>query len=196
MSNDNIQILRLIAQNPFRALGVYINASQRDILANARKIKALSKVGKDIEYPCDILLDYPKIVRNVDTIEAALNTLSFNAERFKASLFWFTNSTPFDNFALQHLFADNSDKAISIWNRTDSITSLHNRSIAAAIKQDWRLFATSASELFEMFPRQVCETFGAENQMTSEELMFLFLKTINEDNPTIIDKLYACSLKV
>lgn len=196
MANNAKLFLKLIAQNPFRVLGVYTNAPQKDVLANANKIKAFSKVGKDLEFPSDNLPDYPEVIRDVDTVNVALKSLDFDAERFNASLFWFSNSTPFDNIALKHLASGNVDKAISIWSKKDDLSSLLNISIAAAIKRDWPMFAKSAYTLFEKYSQQICETFGAVKSMTSEDLILSFLNTINSDNPRVINEIYACSLKV
>lgn len=71
-------------------------------------------------------------MRNLETVDTALKTLNFDAQRFKAALYWFINSSPFDNIALQHLSAGYIDKANSIWNKTQSLTSLYNLLITAA----------------------------------------------------------------
>ncbi|MDE6329171.1 MAG: hypothetical protein K2L83_00495 [Muribaculaceae bacterium] len=196
MAVEAKQFLKFIAQNPFRILGVYTNASQKEILANANKIKAYNKVRKTIDFPFDNLLEYPTPERSEKTVWTSLKSLDFDKERFKHSIFWLTNETPFDKIALQHLAVGNVDKAISIWCKIDSVSALQNRLIAAAIKHDWHLFATSASQLFEKYPSQVCEKFGVMEMLSSEQLMIQFLELINADNPTIINELYSYSLKI
>ena len=190
MAESGKLFLKLIAQNPFRILGVYSNTSQKDILANANKIKAFCKVGKSMDFSTDNLPDYPKVERTVETVNSALKTLDFDAERFKASLFWFSNSSPLDMVPLKYIDAGNIDKAISIWSKVNSVYSLHNRTIAAAIKNDWILFSTSASMLFDKFSKQLCELFGSKKEYSSEELIKIFLSEIGADNPLIINELY------
>lgn len=190
MSNMAKLFLKLIAQNSFRVLGVYINAPQKDILANANKIKAFTKVGKSMEFPSDTLPDYPEVIRDFDTVNAALKSLDFDIEHFKASLFWFSNLSPLDLVPLKYVASGNIDKAISIWSKFDSLSSLHNRTIAAAINNDWVLFSTSASLLFDKFPEQICKYFGTKKDYSSEELVKIFITELGYDNPLIINELY------
>lgn len=45
------------SENPYKLLGVYSNASTKEILANKSRITALLKIGKDIQFPIDKLTE-------------------------------------------------------------------------------------------------------------------------------------------
>jgi hypothetical protein len=91
MPNSKIQ--SLITNNPYRILGVFANASKKDILSNVNKLKAFAKVGKSTEYPSDFITVLGNIERSVQTIDDATKNTERAIDCLKATLFWFVNST-------------------------------------------------------------------------------------------------------
>ena len=47
-------IPKIVLENPFRILGVFANATKKEIVANQGKANAFLKVGRPVEYPLDL----------------------------------------------------------------------------------------------------------------------------------------------
>lgn len=196
MANISTLSLKLISQNPFRVLGTFINATQKDILANANKINAFYKVGKEIAFLMDDIPDYPKVERSIESVNKALKSLDFDKERLKYSLFWFNDLFPYDEVSLKNISIGNIDKAISIWEKIETNDSLHNLVIAAAINNDWKLFSLYANKLLHQYSERICEVFNNGILLSPSELIKFFLEEIGQDNPTIINELYRVCPKI
>jgi hypothetical protein len=86
MTMPNSKIQSLITNNPYRILGVFANASKKDILAKANKLKAYCKVGKSSELPLDHIEGLANAERTTLSIDTALESLDFDSDRFVASI--------------------------------------------------------------------------------------------------------------
>ena len=53
-------MIKEIAYNPYRILGVYSNSPIRDVVKNENKINAYLKVRKDISFPLDLPTFLPR----------------------------------------------------------------------------------------------------------------------------------------
>ena len=102
-----------ISNNPFRLLGVYANASIRDIKSNEAKANAFLAVGKDVSYPCDFNAFLSPIQRTREVLLSANSQLTLPNEKIRHALFWFVKATPIDEVALNHLSAGNYEKDIN-----------------------------------------------------------------------------------
>ena len=65
-----------IYNNPFRILGVYANASIKDIKANEAKAKAFLNVGREVTYPCDFNQLLSPIQRTAEMMASANSQLT------------------------------------------------------------------------------------------------------------------------
>ena len=104
--------------NPYRILGVVSNSGLKIIQKNLSKIKAYSKIGKQIKLPYD--LDHLKLnspERNDKSIIDAENKILSDSNRVKHGLFWFVNLNSFDEVALDKLDSGNIEKSELIWNK-------------------------------------------------------------------------------
>lgn len=132
-----VNCIKAIAENPFRILGVCSNASQKEIIANSRKIKSYLKVGKSISFPLDLDAYLPPVIRTEEAVESALAALTNENDKLVYSLFWFVKNDSFDEIALGHLGAGNYDKAVEIFSKSDSWSSWLNLSIMYFLKKDF-----------------------------------------------------------
>ena len=108
-------MLKLIEANPFRTLGVYSNASLKEITANKTKLAAYSKVGKAITFPSDLQQLLGAISRTGDSILNAEHELTLPINKAKYALFWFINATPIDKMALDYLQNGDVNKAMELF---------------------------------------------------------------------------------
>lgn len=94
--------MELIKNNPYRIAGILSNATERELQKQKTKIKAYSKVGKEIKSDFDFqILD--SITRTEDSIDKAFSTIEQNQDKVNFALFWFLNANPFDNTAIEYL---------------------------------------------------------------------------------------------
>ena len=86
LSNETPELLTL---NPFRVLGVYCNASQREIQSNAARIKRFLEIGKQPSFSTDFNEVLPPLERTQEMVDMALSQISQPKEKLAHALFWF-----------------------------------------------------------------------------------------------------------
>ena len=79
----------VISLNPFRVLGVYCNASQREIQSNAARIKRFLEIGKQPSFNTDFNEVLPPIERTQEMIDKALSQISQPKEKLAYAFLWF-----------------------------------------------------------------------------------------------------------
>lgn len=115
----------LIAENPFRTLGVTSEATLKAINAAQGKMRALATIGRKVEMPLDMNDWLPRARHDAEALEAAKNTISLKADRLKAALCWFVNATEHDEEALHAVSKYEFNKAVSIWEGNPKSFSAH-----------------------------------------------------------------------
>lgn len=134
-----MDILNIVENNPFRILGVYINASVKEIVANQGKAKAFLKVNKDFTFPSDFNHLCPAPVRTLESFSEADSHLKLANEKIKYALFWFAKVTPLDEIAFGHLAVGNIPKAVEMWDKKECFSSLLNKSVCALLGSNYDL---------------------------------------------------------
>lgn len=130
-------IINSISNNPFRILGVYSNSSLKDRVANNNRINAFAKIGKEIIFPHDfneLINDKPK--RTLASLEHANRVINLDKDRLVNSLFWFINTSPYDEIALKNLQLGNIEKAKEIFRKKESFSTLINGGVLALAEGD------------------------------------------------------------
>lgn len=109
--------MNLIAQNPYRVLGLLGNSSERELQKQIATIKRYAEVGKSkaFDYDFDFL---GKVSRTANDVQRASSQIEQANNKLHYSLFWFVNKSHIDETALNHLKEGNLDKAIEIWDKT------------------------------------------------------------------------------
>lgn len=103
--------MKLIEQNPFRILGIAVNASAKDLAANKGKMKLLD-IGKEVTFPLDLQGLLPSATRTKETVATAERDINLPQDKVKYALFWFAQpSDPLGKLAYDHLLQGNVTKA-------------------------------------------------------------------------------------
>ena len=177
----------LTQNNPYRIAGILSNATERELQKQKTKIKAYVKVGKEIKSDYDFQI-LENISRTEDSLNKAFSNIEQNQDKVNYSLFWFLNSSPFDNVAIEYLKNGNEEKALEIWERvtTDKDVSLKNFSafnnlgtykLLSKKKSDIKIGIETKIKLiesdhFKNFAHSVAdETFTIDNQKQSEKFI-------------------------
>jgi hypothetical protein len=178
-------MLDIIANNPFRILGVWSNAKQADIVRNVSKMKAYLNVGKTIDFPTDMEGLLSSLNRSMQLAQTAQAAINLPNDKIRYALFWFCNADPIDSTGLSNLASGDSEKAKTIFTKKDSYSSLVNRAVLALIQSDYSAAISAYSTLIhdstylDLFCSSICgETFQISEDSLSHMLFDELLKEV------------------
>ena len=175
----------IVLNNPFRVLGVYANSSQREIVASISKDTKFLEVGRNVDYPLDLLnvKDFEvnfKISHSLEDLDNALALLSNSEERLKYAQFWFLRMTPLDDEAFELLFEGRPPQALNVWNREDNLSSLQNRMIIFLLKGKIKYALLYAEKLYKSFSKLFLKAVDSKGTLvkSSNNLIQNFVDTL------------------
>ena len=181
---------QIILDNPFRVLGVYANSSYREIVASISKATKFLEVGKQVDYPLDLPMVKDMNVESnlshsLEDLDNALALLSNSEERLKYAQFWFLRMTPLDDEAFDVLFVGEQNNALSIWNREDNLSSLHNQVIIYLWKCDFKSALQNAKRLYTKYSDKFLKAVDSKGTLvkSSDDLMQTFVNTLVTNIP-------------
>ena len=94
----------MISSNPYRIIGVLSNSGAKSIQKNLSKIKAYSKIGREVSLPFELnFLNLEKLNRTDASIIDAENKILLDPNKIKHALFWFIDASSIDQIALANL---------------------------------------------------------------------------------------------
>ncbi len=160
-------MIDIISSNPYRILGVYANASMREIVANRGKMSVFLKVGKAISFPLDLESELGPVNRTDETVTAADSRLTIESDKLKAAQFWFFNeNTQFDVIASKYLSNGDLSGAMTIWQKKESMSSLQNLAISYLIKGQYREATTYLSKLYANYTSELLAALDIQSGIT------------------------------
>ena len=179
--------MELIQNNPYRIAGILSNATERELQKQKTKIKAYSKVGKEIKSDYDFLI-LGNIDRTEDSVNKAFSNVEQNQDKVNFSLFWFLNANPFDNTAIEYLKNGDAEKAVEIWEKVTTDKDVNSKNFSAFNNLGtYKLLSKTQndikegieakiklieSDFFENFVHSVAdETFTIDNQKQIEKMV-------------------------
>ena len=186
LSLQDISMLKIIQNNPYRFFGVCSNSSTKDRIANANKLKAYLKVGRSVDFAYDFenILDH--LDRSLTGLGTANSSINLPQDQIKYALFWFIKDSPIDQMALEYLSKDNSEKAIELFNKKESFSSLINRGVVAFIQEDYANGIACITKVIhndvyrDSFIKAVC---GDSFTISEEELAMSFINSLADEIP-------------
>lgn len=128
--------MNILQNNPYRLLGIYANASAKDQLASIHKLEAYLKVGRQTALPLELPGFFPVEEKTVDIIKDAAAKLALPQSKLHYAQLWFLKIDQFDEIAFKHLLDDDIAKAMEIWGKHDSVSSLQNRIVCHLIQNN------------------------------------------------------------
>ncbi|MBQ4915297.1 hypothetical protein J8L85_12665 [Maribacter sp. MMG018] len=179
--------MELIEKNPYRIAGILSNATERELQKQKTKIKAYTKVGKEIKSDFDFQI-LKSIDRTEDSVKKAFSNVEQNQDKVNYALFWFLNASPFDNTAFEYLKNGDEEKAIEIWEKVTTDKDVNSKNFSAFNNLGtYKLLSRDKSDIktgieakikliesnyFESFVHSVAdETYTIDNQKQSEKLI-------------------------
>lgn len=176
-----------IENNPFRVLGVYSNASAKDIAGNKSRMQAYLKVNREVSFPLDNAISLP-IQRNQTIVEAALSEINLSQDKIRHALFWFIKGSPIDEMAIQHLAAGNTDKFFDLLIRKGDYCSQINKAVYAMAVEDFEAAVIDMTAIIhdddnrEAFVSSVC---GEAFSISEDDLAHLYIDTLLDCYPDV-----------
>mgnify|MGYP001032213558 FL=1 len=172
----------LIHKNPFRIAGILSNATTKEIQKQKGKIRAYTRVGKEIKSDFDFQI-LGSIDRTEDSVNKAFSNVEQNQDKVNYALFWFM-----DDLGLQHLKAGNDEKALEIWEKVTTGKDVNSKNFSAFNNLGtYNLLSRNKSDIkkgieakikliesdyFESFVHSVAdETYTIDNQKQSEKFI-------------------------
>lgn len=120
----------VIVNNPFRVAGVLANTTERELQKQKTRIKAYTKVGREVESDFDFQV-LPGITRTEESVNEAFSKIEQNQDRVSSGLFWFLNESPFDNTAIEYLKNGDDPKAKEIWEKITAGKEVSSKNFSA-----------------------------------------------------------------
>ncbi len=111
--------MNLINKNPYRILALPITASEKEIARQVNTLATFADMGKinsktfDTDFPF-----LPSADRSPIAIDEAKKQIEQSESKLLYSLFWFWKNNSVDELALEVLKDGNTEKAISIWEKS------------------------------------------------------------------------------
>jgi hypothetical protein len=170
-----------ITNNPFRTVGVYSNATLKEIAANKAKLNAYLKVGKSVEFSTDLNSILPPIERTPELIDHSLSKINLPLDKLKHAMFWFINVSKVDEIALNHLNVGDVSKAFEILDKKSNYSTLLNKGIVYLINKDYNSAIENLTELIhnEDHLSDFIKTIAGDSvQITEDEVSHLFIDTL------------------
>lgn len=179
-------MLTIITNNPYRILGVCSNSPQKDVASNRSKMNAFLKVGKEVSFQMDLNELLPHTQRTLESVDKAQSDLTLPKDKVKYALFWFIKLTSLDDIAINNLTNGDSEKAIQIWLKRGTMSSLLNLAIIAFTDEDYETAINNITTIIhdDDYRQELVDAVAGQNlSITEGQLAQLFIDTLFECNP-------------
>ena len=176
-------MIRIIQYNPYRLVGVFATATKREIISNIAQIKANLRVNRQLSFNSDLDSILSPCDRTTENISDAESKLTLPKDIIYYAQFWFIISTELDKIAINNLSIGDIGTAISIWEKKDNLSSIHNRVVTYLIKGELEKALDLAFLFYSRYTEEYTELIlGKENQIvSSENLAIRFLDALCEE---------------
>ena len=81
--------MNVITNNPFRVLGMFANATTKEMVAGKSRMKAYAKVGQASDLPLRLIRILPRVAFDEEAILKAEGQIALPADRKRWAMFWF-----------------------------------------------------------------------------------------------------------
>lgn len=170
--------MKLIEYNPFRILGIAVNASAKELAGNLSK-KRLLDIGRDVSFPLDLPSLLQSVARTSDAMNEAEKAINLPQDKIRNALFWFAQpSDPIGKLAYDHLLQGNVEKALELFRKSkvwESKLCLSTLNLQLGHYGEAMLCFWEVSQNCTEFCTTIC---GQTFTMTDEELTKLYIETL------------------
>ena len=185
----------LVGKNPYRILGVYANATSKEMQKNLSRIAAFAKVGRSEGFPTDfsaafrvasalMRVEFEAAVfeprRDEAAVAAAQAQLHSAGDRLVHLCFWWTCATPADEAAFRKLETGDLEGAREIWNRRSNVSAVVNAMTTSWLLADTAMVGAKAEELFCTMGNELCALVDPTLRLEPEALIRRFFVALTD----------------
>ena len=189
VANIKLVLNSLVGKNPYRVLGVYGNATSKEMQKNLSRIAAFAKVGRTEEFYTDFNVAFRvsfqrlnagsedahfKLERDEEMVVAAQAQLHSAGDRLLHLCFWWTCATPADEAAFRKLETGDLEGAREIWNRRSNVSAVVNTMTTSWLLADTATVGAKAEELFCTMGDELCALIDPTLRLEPEALIRRF----------------------
>lgn len=120
-----------ITDNPYRVLGLPIDASDRQIMKAVKTARIVVSAGHNASFEADVNLNVAPD-RGEESIVSAGAKIEQQADRLHYALFWFWNRTDSDRYVLESMGSGAAAEGIKVWEQI--LSSPHSAEFLSAKK--------------------------------------------------------------
>ena len=196
-TQDNMKVVlgSLVGKNPYRILGVYANATSKEMQKNLSRISAFAKVGRSEGFPTDfsaafrvasalMRVEFESAVfeprRDEAAVAAAQAQLHSAGDRLVHLCFWWTCATPADEAAFRKLETGDLMGALAVWNRAHNVSAVVNAMTTSWLLADTATVGAKAEELFCTMGDELCALVDPTLRLEPEALIRRFFVALTE----------------
>ena len=185
----------LVGKNPYRILGVYANATSKEMQKNLSRISAFAKVGRSEGFPTDfsaafrvasalMRVEFEAAVfeprRDEAAVAAAQAQLHSAGDRLVHLCFWWTCATPADEAAFRKLETGDLMGALAVWNRAHNVSAVVNAMTTSWLLADTATVGAKAEELFCTMGDELCALVDPTLRLEPEALIRRFFVALTD----------------
>ena len=185
----------LVGKNPYRILGVYANATSKEMQKNLSRISAFAKVGRSEGFPTDfsaafrvasalMRVEFEAAVfeprRDEAAVAAAQAQLHSAGDRLVHLCFWWTCATPADEAAFRKLETGDLMGALAVWNRAHNVSAVVNAMTTSWLLADMATVGAKAEELFCTMGDELCALVDPTLRLEPEALIRRFFVALTD----------------
>ena len=195
IANIKLVLDSLVGKNPYRVLGVYGNATSKEVQKNLSRIAAFAKVGRTEEFYTDFKVAFRvsfqrlnagsedthfKLERDEEMVVAAQAQLHSAGDRLLHLCFWWTCATPADEAAFRKLETGDIEGAREIWNRRSNVSAVVNAMTTSWLLADTAMVGAKAEELFCTMGDELCALVDPTLRLEPEALIRRFFVALTD----------------
>ena len=195
VANIKLVLDSLVGKNPYRVLGVYGNATSREVQKNLSRMAAFAKVGRTEEFYTDFNVAFRvsfqrlnaesedahfKLERDEEMVVAAQAQLHSAGDRLLHLCFWWTCATPADEAAFRKLETGDLEGAREIWNRRSNVSAVVNAMTTSWLLADMVTVGAKAEELFCTMGDELCALVDPTLRLEPEALIRRFFVALTD----------------
>ena len=195
IANIKLVLDSLVGKNPYRVMGVYGNATSKEVQKNLSRIAAFAKVGRTEEFYTDFKVAFRvsfqrlnagsedthfKLERDEEMVAAAQAQLHSAGDRLLHLCFWWTCATPADEAAFRKLETGDLEGAREIWNRRSNVSAVVNAMTTSWLLADTATVGAKAEELFCTMGDELCALIDPTLRLEPEALIRRFFVALTE----------------
>lgn len=175
--------MNAVRENPYRTLGLFGNATEKELQKQIATIKRYAEVGKSKSFD----YDFPflgEFKREEQTVAAAASKIEQAKNKVHFSLFWFLNTNHIDEAALNHLKEANIEKATEIWEKIIKDNTITTKNYSAALNlSTLQLGMTTINGSFNR--TQLKKSVELKGLIITSDAFLNFVHSVAGDNTTL-----------